>query len=166
MTLGGAWGLLHRVRWDTLDGARLERVLDILLEGTGASVAISLRMMEGCSGAADIRVGELLADHLRPELVIEPRLPRGRGDDGQLSLPARLTPGQLRELKKLGDGPQMTYGSGRTRIQNNLVWMGLADYVDDDGKPVTRGVFFSDRSALAAHCVITDAGRRWLSGDR
>jgi hypothetical protein len=41
----------------------------------------------------------------------------------------RLTKPQLAELRLLSKGPQCTYGSPRTRVQNNLCNMGLARYV-------------------------------------
>lgn len=87
----------------------------------------------------------------------------GRGVEGR-ELPERLTGAQERELKALADKPQATYGSARARVQNNLVSMGLADYVDLDGERVPY-TMMTPRSHLADRCVITELGRRWL-GDR
>ena len=58
------------------------------------------------------------------------------------------------------------YGSGRARVQNNLVAKGLAQYVDEEGRPVRPTAFgFCPQSWLADRCVITDAGRARLKAD-
>lgn len=72
-----------------------------------------------------------------------------------------LTKAQIRELKQLATAPQPTYGSGRARVQNNLVDAGLAQYrnsVTDEIVPA------SEFGLPTVHdlCEITAAGRECL----
>lgn len=60
----------------------------------------------------------------------------------------RLTPGQERELLLMHKEPQLTYGRGRTRVQNALVRLGLAEYFS-----VREGGSWADK------CQLTQAGR-------
>lgn len=67
-----------------------------------------------------------------------------------------MTKPQIQELLRLSDGKQHTYGSARTRVQNNLVWAGLARYTDDAGNTITPSLTW--KSAYE-WCEITDAGK-------
>lgn len=61
-----------------------------------------------------------------------------------------LTKAQKRELGRLVGADQLTYGSARARVQNNLSDMGLAQFLDVDGILV---------------CRITDLGHEaWRTG--
>jgi hypothetical protein len=61
-----------------------------------------------------------------------------------------LTKPQQRELLYLAGHDQVTFGNARARVQNKLVAMGLARFLDVDGIAV---------------CRITDAGRKaWMVG--
>lgn len=68
-----------------------------------------------------------------------------------------LTKPQLRELTRLGWRPQQTYGRGRARVQNNLVAMKLAKFIDVYGRPLRT--LSANQADL---CAITDAGRDHL----
>jgi len=70
----------------------------------------------------------------------------------------KLTDPQLDELRAMAVKPQSTYGSSRTRVQNNLVAKGLAQYVNEEGKPMGG----PDATYLANRCAITAAGRAKL----
>lgn len=50
-----------------------------------------------------------------------------------------LTTKQLEELKRLNDGPQYTFGKGRARVQNTLVKLGLAYFIDMGGRCLING---------------------------
>ena len=63
-----------------------------------------------------------------------------------------LTTAQWAELRRLAAGPQNTYGSARTCVQNNLVRVGLAQFFDIDDEPVGR-------ATVIDLCKITAAGR-------
>ena len=72
------------------------------------------------------------------------------------------TKAQLDELRRLARGRQTTYGSARTRVQNNLVIMRLARFLLD-GKPldgVTGPLGFKH---FTDECEITEAGRAALA---
>jgi hypothetical protein len=66
-------------------------------------------------------------------------------------VPRPLTPAQKKELLLLACGDQLTYGSARARVQNNLVTTGLARFLEIDGIGV---------------CRITDRGRKVLTRGR
>lgn len=61
-----------------------------------------------------------------------------------------LTEQQEYELRAMLVGPQHTYGSGRARVQNTLVRLGLARMVEIP-------------DAGGDYCTITDAGREAIS---
>lgn len=76
----------------------------------------------------------------------------------------KLTKAQLDQLRLLGREPQSTFGSGRVRVQNNLVAKGLARYVDEKGQPIRATLSgYCPESWLADRCVITEAGRARLA---
>lgn len=68
----------------------------------------------------------------------------------------KLTKPQREELHRLAFyGPQNTFGSSRTRVQNTLCRKGLAEYFNRDGRPCLEylGNTYGDQ------CRITPAGR-------
>lgn len=67
----------------------------------------------------------------------------------------KLTEPQVRELRRLADGPQHTFGRHRARVQRGLYRLCLARFVNDDGKEATN-------IALAPTCEITETGRAFL----
>lgn len=71
-----------------------------------------------------------------------------------------LTKPQLRELRRLAAEPQPTYGKDRVRVQNNLVRVGLARYLDAHGKEITGNAW--DHYECTDACEITDDGRAAL----
>ncbi len=74
----------------------------------------------------------------------------------------KLTKPQLRELRRLAQEPQPTFGRWRARVQNSLRQKGLARFLVD-GKPHTPTVLeivtYAGISSWADSCEITDAGR-------
>ncbi len=75
------------------------------------------------------------------------------------ALREKLTAAQRQELARLSKGRQATYGASRARVQNNLVVIGLARYLNDDGVAFSVGDLGLGRS----QCEITEAGRRVLA---
>lgn len=76
-----------------------------------------------------------------------------------------MTPPQRRELGRLAEGPQRTYGRGRARVQNNLVRRGLARFVDAPGVAPRRksiAEIFASYGNDCDWCEITRAGRAAL----
>jgi hypothetical protein len=63
----------------------------------------------------------------------------------------RLTPARLSELERLARARQQTFGSARVRVQNGLVALGLALYIDVEGRVISDG-------AMAEKCAITHDG--------
>ncbi len=78
----------------------------------------------------------------------------------------KISKAQLDELKRLARGPQNTYGSARTRVQNNLFLMRYAIF-KADGKPCDEGwnadaceITEDGRAALKAHDELKDRARQ------
>ena len=88
-----------------------------------------------------------------------PGKPQGSGQVGAAKV---LTGAQHRELRRLAEKPQTTYGSARIRVQNNLVTMRLARFVDDAGKECLLSVIGAVGYRSVDLCEITEAGRAAL----
>lgn len=68
----------------------------------------------------------------------------------------KLTKSQHEELQlQMTKGPQPTFGTHRTRVQNRLVQLGLSEFLDWEGHSVRCSV-------VARSCSITPAGREAL----
>lgn len=77
----------------------------------------------------------------------------------------RLTKPQRRELVRLKDAPQPTYGAARARVQNSLVSMQLARYAFDlrePGQLTETGAF--GVAVARNQCRITPRGEAVLEG--
>lgn len=81
-----------------------------------------------------------------------------------MSVAVKLTKPQIAELRRMAVRPQYSHGSSTARIQNNLVRMGLAQFIDDAGTPIPRAVTIIDILCPPPHdkCAITEAGRSLL----
>jgi hypothetical protein len=74
----------------------------------------------------------------------------------------KMTKPQLAELKaQMDKGSQPTFGSGRARVQNKLVSLGLSVFSGNDAQPSMGRTYYS-----GLRCAITDRGRAVLLGSQ